>query len=58
MYILVWCVILDRRIELDWYLACTGLVCCMYWTGLLDWCIRIFKSRCVVCTVVCTGLVC
>ena len=29
--------------------ACTGLVCCMYWTGVLhvlDWC------------VVCTGLVC
>ena len=49
MYILIWCVILDRRIELNWYLACTGLVCCMYWTGVLyvlDWC------------VVCTGLVC
>ena len=29
--------------------ACTGLLCCMYWTGVLhvlDWC------------VVCTGLVC
>ena len=33
---------------LYWYVACTGLVCCMYWTGVLhvlDWC------------VVCTGLV-
>ena len=36
MYVLVWCII------------CTGLVCCMCWTG--DWYI--------VCTVVCTGLVC
>ena len=29
--------------------ACTGLVCCMYWTGVLhvlDWCVA------------CTGLVC
>ena len=34
---------------LDWCVVCTGLVCCMYWTGVLyvlDWC------------VVCTGLVC
>ena len=34
---------------LDWCVICTGLVCCMYWTGVLyvlDWC------------VVCTGLVC
>ena len=49
MYILVWCVILDRCVELDWCVVCTGLVCCMYWTGVLyvlDWC------------VVCTGLVC
>ena len=26
---------------LDWYVVCTGLVCCMYWTGMLDvldWC--------------------
>ena len=25
---------------LDWYVVCTGLVCCMYWTGVLyvlDW---------------------
>ena len=32
---------------LDWCVVCTGLVCCMYWTGVLyalDWC------------VVCTGL--
>ena len=49
MYILVWCVILDRCVELDWCVVGTGLVCCMYWTGVLyvlDWC------------VVCTGLVC
>ena len=49
MYILVWCVILDRRVEQDWCVVCTELVCCMYWTGVLyvlDWC------------VVCTGLVC
>ena len=34
---------------LDWCVACTGLVCYMYWTDVLyvlDWC------------VVCTGLVC
>ena len=34
---------------LDWCVVCTGLVCCMHWTGVLyvlDWC------------VVCTGLVC
>ena len=34
---------------LDWCIVCTGLVRCMYWTGvlyILDWC------------VVCTGLVC
>ena len=34
---------------LDWCVVGTGLVCCMYWTGVLyvlDWC------------VVCTGLVC
>ena len=34
---------------LDWCVVCTGLVYCMYWTGVLyvlDWC------------VVCTGLVC
>ena len=27
---------------LDWCVACTGLVCCMYWTGVLhvlDWCV-------------------
>ena len=54
MYILVWCVILDRCVELDWCVVCAGLVCCMYWAGVLDWCIRILKRRCVVCTVVCT----
>ena len=37
MYILVWCVILDRCVELDWCVVCTGLVCCMYWTGVLQW---------------------
>ena len=34
---------------LDWCVVGTGLVCCMYWTGVLyvlNWC------------VVCTGLVC
>ena len=34
---------------LDWCVVCTGLVCCMHWTGVLyvlDWC------------VVCTGLMC
>ena len=33
---------------LNWCVVCTGLVCCMYWTGVLyvlDWC------------VVCNGLV-
>ena len=27
---------------LDWFVASTGLVCCMYWTGVLhvlDWCV-------------------
>ena len=27
---------------LDWCVVCTGLVCCMYWTGVLyvlDWCV-------------------
>ena len=27
---------------LDWCVVCTGLVCCMYWTGILhvlDWCV-------------------
>ena len=36
MYVLVWCVLLDRCV------VCTGLVCCMYWTGVLyvqDWCV-------------------
>ena len=43
MYILVWCVILDRCV------VCAGLVCCMCWTGMLHvlgW------------YVVCAGLVC
>ena len=34
---------------LDWCVVGTGLVCCMYWTGVLyvlDWCVA------------CTGLVC
>ena len=38
---------------LDWFVECTGLMCCiyctMYWTGVLhvlDWCVA------------CTGLVC
>ena len=39
----------DVLYVLNWCVVCTGLVCCMYWTGVmyvLDWC------------VVCTGLVC
>ena len=59
MYVLVWCIICTRlgvlnwtgvMYVLDWCVVCTGLVCCMYWTGVLDWYI--------VCTVVCTRLVC
>ena len=53
---MVWCVILDRCVELDWCVVCAGLVSCMCWTGVLDWYIRIFKCICVVSTVVCTGL--
>ena len=61
MYILVWCVILDRCVELDWCVVGTGLVCCMYWTGVLlywvccmywtgvlyvlDWCVDLYTKH-------------
>ena len=46
---------------LDWCVVCTGLVCCMYWTGVLyvlDWCVEYIYwtgvlyvlNWCVVCT--------
>ena len=53
---------------LDWCVVCTGLVCCMYWTGVLyvlDWCTGLVC--CMYWTgmlyvldwcVVCTGLMC
>ena len=47
MYILVWCVILDRCVELDWCVVCAGLVCCMCWTGVLyvlDWCVGLILN--------------
>ena len=41
---------------LDWCVVCTGLMCCMYWTGVLyvlDWCVYGLDW-----CVVCTGMVC
>ena len=34
---------------LDWCVVCTGLVCCMYWTGVLyvlDWCVVCNSHTC------------
>ena len=48
MYVLIWCAMLDRCIELDWYVACTGLVCCMYWASVLhvlDWCVGLVHKN-------------